>query len=391
MTRPRLALRSRYFFMILSVLCLAPFVMGALVAVESESEDSLFKQLSVLSEVLTLIQRTYVDETSISALLEGALEGATDALDPMATFVPADHKETYAETLRVGSSRSGVVVAKDRGVAYAVAVAEGSPAATAGIQHGDVISAIDGVSARNMALWRLQSLLAGTAGTELELELLRGGQSRTAELLLGPFEGPRPTIRRHDEIAVLRLPRFASEDVGIVRDLIADTVGDDDRLIVDLRGTAGGEAEAAFEIAALFASGKLGSMRSRDAELRTYDSDLPPLWQGSVAVVMDGGTQGPAEILAAILKQSTEATLVGQPTFGLAGRRGLIDLPNGSLVVMTDALYAGPDGEPIDERLRPDELVRATLRSLADEDVSLDDLMLERAVEVLARAGEKAA
>ena len=99
----------------------------------------------------------------------------------------------------------------------------------------------------------------------------------------------------------------------------------------------------------------------------------------------------PAEILAAILKQSTEATLVGQPTFGLAGRRGLIDLPNGSLVVMTDALYASPDGEPIDERLRPDELVRATLRSLADEDVSLDDLMLERAVEVLARAGEKAA
>jgi carboxyl-terminal processing protease len=391
MNRPRLALRSRLTFMLVSVLCLAPFAMGALIGAERDSEDSLFKQLSVLSEVLTLIQRTYVDETSVRALLEGALEGATDALDPMATFVPADHTRAYAETLRIGSSRSGVVVAKDRGVAYAVAVVEGSPAAAAGIQRGDVISAIDSSSTRNMALWRLQVILAGAEGTQLELELLRGGQPETAELRLGAFDEPRPSIGRQDEIAVLRLPRFASEDVGVVRDLIADSVGDDDRMIVDLRGTAGGEAEAAFEIAALFTTGRLGSMRSRDAELRAYDSDLPPLWQGSVAVVMDGGTQGAAEILVAVLKQSTEATLVGEPTFGLAGRRGLIDLPSGSQVVMTDALYAGPDGEPIDERLRPDELVRATLRLLADEDVSLDDLMLERAVEVLARAGEKAA
>ena len=57
MTRPRLALRSRLIFMLVSVLCLAPFAMGALLGVERESEDSLFKQLSVLSEVLTLVQR----------------------------------------------------------------------------------------------------------------------------------------------------------------------------------------------------------------------------------------------------------------------------------------------------------------------------------------------
>ena len=95
--------------------------------------------------------------------------------------------------------------------------------------------------------------------------------------------------------------------------------------------------------------------------------------------------------LAAVLRQSASATLVGEPTFGLAGRLDLIDLPSGGQVLMTDALFAGPDGKPIDERLRPDEMVRSSLRSLADEGESLRDLMLERATEILQRARRKAA
>ena len=79
-----------------------------------------------------------------------------------------------------------------------------------------------------------------------------------------------------------------------------------------------------------------------------------------------------------------------EPTFGLAGRQGLIDLPSGGQVVMIDAYFAGPDGEPIDERLRPDEVVRESFTA-SKEEGAIDDLMLERAVEVLRRVEEKAA
>jgi carboxyl-terminal processing protease len=391
MTQPKLALGSRLLFMALSVVCLAPFVVGSLIAAETDQEDSLFKQLSVLSEVLTLIQRTYVDDTAIRDLLDGALEGTTDALDPMATFVPADFTQTYAETRRVGSSRSGLLVARDRGVAYAVAVAEGSPSATAGVEPGDVISAVDGVSTRNMALWRLHGILAGAPGTQLELELLRNGQSRAATLELGAFEPPGPSLTFSEDVAVLRIPGFDAMTTGAVRDLIADSIGGQEELIVDVRGAAGGLPEVAYEIAALFAKGRLGALSSRDTELRSFDSDLPPLWQGTIAVVVDGATQGPAEILATVLKQSTSATLVGEPTFGLAGRVDLIDLPSGGQVLMTDALFAGPDGQPIDERLRPDETVRSSLRSLGDGDEPVQDLMLRRAVEILQGARQEAA
>jgi C-terminal processing protease CtpA/Prc len=91
------------------------------------------------------------------------------------------------------------------------------------------------------------------------------------------------------------------------------------------------------------------------------------------------------------LKQSADAVLVGAPSFGLAGRRGLVPLPSSGQVVMTDALFTGPDGEPIDDRLRPDELVRESLRSMRDDSVTLEDLMLDRAVEVLRRSEQKAA
>lgn len=384
MSEPRKPLRSRLLFMVVSILCLAPFAMGALIDRETETEDSLFKQLSVLSEVLTLIQRTYVDETSIRDLLDGALEGATDALDPLSTFVPAEHAEAYAGTAKVGFSRSGIVVARDSGVAYAIAVVDGSPAAESGVARGDVLSTVNGQSTRNMPLWRLQGLLAAAPGTEIEVELLRNGRGLTKTFVLAEFEPPQPTLERRDGIPVLRVPRIDAESVGPVRDLLASVV-DQPRLVVDLRGVAGGEGSAAYRLGALFASGRLGVMSARDEELEAFDNDLPPLWQGEAAVVVDAGTQGAAEILAAILRQSLDATLVGQPTFGLAGRLGTIDLPSGGQVVTTRALFSGPDGEPIDQHLRPDEIVREPFRSLSDEAPSLDDLMLDRAVEVLQR------
>lgn len=387
----RKTLRSRLIFMVISVACLVPFATGALIGADREGEDSLFKQLSVLSEVLTLIQRTYVDETSIRDLLAGALEGATDALDPMSTYVPAEYADTYAETLRVGASVSGLVVAKSRGIAYAVSPVDASPAFEAGIRPGDVIAAVDGTSTRRMSLWRLQGVLAGAPGTELDLELLRNGQELAVHLKLEPFEPPAPSLSRRDEIAVLRIPRFDDAVAGHVRDLMAPLAAVDDRLIVDLRGTASGKSESAYEVARLFTTGRLGSLSARDAEIRVFHSELPPLWQGEIAVVVDGGTQGPAEIMASVLKQAASATLVGLPTFGMAGRQGLVDLPSGGQVVMVDAYFAGPDGEPIDARISPDELVRESYSSSKEGELELEDLMLKRAVEILERAEQKAA
>ena len=138
--------RSRILFFLLSLTLVVPLVSTGVrrALAEGSGEDSLYKQLSVFSEVLHLIRRAYVDEVSPEMLLAAALDGAADALDPLSTYVPADALPAYAAARRVGSGHSGLTVIKERGIAVIVAVADGSPAHEAGIEGRDVLVEING-------------------------------------------------------------------------------------------------------------------------------------------------------------------------------------------------------------------------------------------------------
>ncbi len=121
-------------------------------------------------------------------------------------------------------------------------------------------------------------------------------------------------------------------------------------------------------MAKLFAGGDLGFLMKRDEKLETYSGASTQSWQGKAVVLVDRGTQGAAEVFAQILRQNGGAKLVGQPTFGFAGRSKVIDLDAGGSIVLTDAFFTGPDGEPVDEGIEPDVLVgdrRAASRSSA--------------------------
>ena len=170
--------RSRLVFLLLSVALLVPIISGSLSRAatdETAGKDSLSKNLSVFSEVLSLIRRAYVEETSMEELLAGALDGSSDALDQMATYIPLSGVDHYREVRQIGSQHSGLTVAKDRGIAFVVAVEPASPGSEARLERGDILAKVDDVSTRRMPLWRLQSALAGEPGTELLLEVLRRG------------------------------------------------------------------------------------------------------------------------------------------------------------------------------------------------------------------------
>ena len=101
-------------------------------------------------------------------------------------------------------------------------------------------------------------------------------------------------------------------------------------------------------------------------------------------VLVDRGTQGAAEVFAQILRQNgAEPSWSGQPTFGFAGRSKVIELDAGGSIVLTDAFFTGPDGEPVDEGIEPDVLVGDRARSFKELGESLEDLILERALDVL--------
>lgn len=387
--------RGRLVFIFVSLATVFLLVTGSLLASTAgddgdDGKDSLRKYLSVFTEVLGLVQQAYVDEPETEALVTGALEGTVDALDPFSLYVPAPLVDRYDTVRSVGFTRSGLLILKERGVAYAALVEDGSPAAEAGIGRGDVISQVAGRSTRKSPLFEIHSLLAGEPGEQIEVEYLHMGVKETVTVELGEYPRPGVELEVASGLPVLKIGAFHGETPGNVATSLAILADENqsslpgleatDKLLIDLRGVTGGDEAAAYEVAGFFASGELGMLKERGEIVRTFTDDAEPRFTGRLVVLIDRGTQGPAEVLASVLTQSSGATLVGpSPSFGHSGRQSLVPLSNGGGLLLTDAFFTGPDGEPLTESLEPDVLVRRQF-SFADE--AADEEAAEEGIEV---------
>ena len=377
--------RSRLLFLLISGVFVLTILSGTLLGAPTregeEGDDSLYKYLSVFTEVLRLVRQAYVDETDLDHLMNGALDGTPDALDPFSMYVPEEGVSDFLAAQKLGETRSGLRIAKERGVAYVIAVQEKGPAATLGLQQGDILSRLNGESTREIPLWQLDKALTQAPGTEVKLQVLRAGETRDFTLKLAEFEPPIAYVETYQDVPRLRIASFTKDTATVVGKLLESTPGDG--LLIDVRGAAFGDIEHAYGVAKLFAGGDLGFLVKRDEKLETFTGAAAKSWQGKAVVLVDRGTQGAAEVFAQILRQSSGAKLVGQPTFGFAGRSKVIDLDAGGSIVLTDAFFTGPDGEPVDEGIEPDVLVGDRPRSFKELGEKLDDLILERALDVL--------
>lgn len=387
--------RGRLLFILVSLTTVVLVVGGSLKAATArerdDGSDSLYKYLTVFMEVLQLVDRAYVDQTDPTALLAGALEGSADALDPFSLYIPSGEVDAYLDEHDQVLARSGLMVLKERGVAYAVTVAKGSPAEMAGLERGDVLASIDGQSTREHPLWQVERWLAREPGSVLEIERLRLGQREIVELTLGAYPRPAAVLEAHRGVPVLRLEAIDETTVQNVEASLATLRGEGtplpglevpETLVIDLRDVAGGDPQAAYRVAGLFAEGELGVLRAREETLEVFASEQPPRFTGKVAILTNRTTQGAAEILTAVLEQRTDATLVGDRTFGHSGRQSLIPLSNGDRLRLTNAFFTGPDRTPLNEALEPDLRVRPLTFGLGPDEATKDQV-LERALAVV--------
>lgn len=374
---------SRWTFLLASGALVVSLLTGALLGAPSQQDakdDSLYKHLAVFTEVLRLVRQAYVDETDLRSLMAGALEGSSDALDPFSMYIPADELQGYMGARKIGSARTGARVVKVRGAVYVISVQKGSPAEAAELRRGDILTKIDEVSTRGMPMWDIEQRLTRAAGTQIEIELLRRGETSKHSLVLADFDSPAIALAEVDGTAVLTIPSFDAQTAKSVAGLLAQV--DAKGLIIDVRGVAWGDPKYAYEVAELFVSGELGSLIGQAGTLESFRGSDDP-WAGRLVVLIDRSSLGPAELLATVLKQGAQAQLVGQASFGFAGRPAFLDLDAGGALLITDAFYAGPDGEPLNESVEPD--LRVSDRDLAfeAEDGALDDLILKRGIELL--------
>jgi carboxyl-terminal processing protease len=369
--------------------------------------DKAFRALTVYSDVLEHIQRDYVDEPDIHQVTSGALHGLLDSLDSESSYLSPleynDYKERSAATVK---AEAGVALTKRFGYISVIAVLPDSPAQRAGLHLGDVIEKIGEFTTGQMAIEQAQLLLSGDPGKIVKLSVIRRGKAEPQDVDITLAKLPSPKVvedRLEGDVAYLRVPEF---DAGTTKQLHDDLLQlareGAHKLILDLRDCAFGNDQDGIAAAQLFlSSGTITSLKGQTATSAVSSADPSKVvWTQPVAVLIGNGTAGPAEILAGAIADNHRGETVGQRTYGVASQQKLIQLDDGSALILTVANYYTPAGKeiPIDgvTPTREVQLSLDDLAALSDENPpapssSPSDPAVKKAIEVLQGAGQKAA
>lgn len=352
--------RSRVLFVVVSICALAS--LRAVTGPEGIGKDPATQALSIFSEVFSLTRSNYVEPTESKALLEGAYDGMSDALDPFSYYVPASSMAAYKAQQSAGAATPGIVFARRAGYPYVVGPLPGSAAEKAGVKPGDLLDAVDGKTLRNAPMWKIQAALDGPEGSSCELGLFRGGDEKrlTISVRRARFEAPAPTTKWERDVAIIKIPSFTSASAAQVRRELEEAQRRSiAKVILDLRGSIGGEISEAAPIAALFVGkGPIATVVARKALARPLEGQSDAIWKGRCVVLIDDSTAGPAEVFAAALHDRVKATTVGEATVGMAIVQKSVPTAEGGSLYMTVGRYVSPSGQVLGGKgLTPDERV----------------------------------
>ena len=392
--------KKRIVFLTLSVALMVTLLAGALFG-QTAQKTNVYRYLSIFHEVFDLVRSNYVDTVASEELMDGAFSGVTDAIDEFSYYVPPAQMNAYKGFTDVEDNNLGVVVTKRFGYAYVISPVVGSPAEKAGLSRGDFIESIDGVSTQKMAVWQIRVALQKNRA--VKVQFLRGGETKRSTVTIEPksFHPVTPTTDTFSGVAYVKIPYFEQGSAAQFRAALEDVRKRNIRkLIVDLRGNAGGSVEEAITAAdELLTSGLITSLDGRKIETKRWQADRNTAYDGELHVLTDISTASGAEVFAAAIRGNNRGKVVGVTTYGKAIVQKFIPLPSGGGVQMTVARYTTPDLKAItDTGIKPDVVVDLSSQSLQDPEAKgkkteEEDLILEKALELygVARVAEKKA
>ena len=359
-----MSLKTRVSVLLVSTPMLAFVVVGGLMGNERATPEQSYQHLHVFEDVVDLVLHNYVQEVQVDKVMDGAMRGLADGLDPDSAFLnPAQVKAVESgEPLPDGDV--GIELTR-RYYLYVIAARDGSPAHKAGLRTADTIRAIDGKPTRDLSVFEGTRLLRGKPGTKLTLTIIRGNAADPHEVVLTreKIAGPLVTGRAIGSVGYLRIASFRDGVVDELRKQAAELAkGGAKALIVDVRRTAEGPLENGIAAARAFVKdGTLAIKAGRGTPeprepitARAGDGtiDLP------LTVLLTTGTSGPAELFVAALNDNKRAESIGERTLGRAGLQKLVKLPEGRGLWLTYARYLTPSGQPIQGRgLEPSVVV----------------------------------
>jgi carboxyl-terminal processing protease len=399
-----------------------PAIGGLLTTQAQQPINDAGAQIRIFESVLQHIQNDYVDEPNMSKVRLGALRGLAGGLDPYSAFLTSDQVQAYQAEKTSGKVGIGAEFSEVSAYLYVVSVTKGSPAEKAGLKNGDVVEYVEGKATRDISLYDAKQLIEGDPGTTVSLRVLRSGEKPTTiKVTRAAFKAPAVESRvEAGKIGVIKIYSLDDGEANDVRTQVQSlTKQGVQKIVLDLRGLAAGSQKEGVAVANLFIKqGDLAKVLGRDNKpVKTLSADPANIvFDGKLAAIIDLGTAGAGEVVAAAILDNKRGDVVGERTFGAGTEQSLFTLKSGDGFLLTTAKWASPNGvaflgddrantgvKPSVEVKRPDTPEPLAVEDLVDQQnqqnpdqpgtepkpkteprTVIEDLQLKKALELLA-------
>ena len=324
----------------------------------SEGQDKLYEKIDLFSEVLEKIQNEYVDEVDQADVMDAAINGVLQSLDPYSGYMnPEILKEMDTETSGEFGGL-GIEVSMEAGVVKVISPIDDTPAAKAGVKAGDYIVRINGEQVQGKSLMEAVNLMRGPVGTSIKITIRRKGlkKAKIFEITREIIEIKSVVAKLIDnEVGYLRLRAFNENSSNQLKKEISKLEKNNKLIgyIFDLRNNPGGLLSQAVKISDFFLNdGEIVSTRGRkdSRENRKFFAKKGDRIKGKPLIVLiNNGSASASEIVAGALQDQKRAVLLGETTYGKGSVQSIIPLKNRGAIRLTISKYYLPSGKSISE------------------------------------------
>ena len=339
--------------------------------VHSYSNNDLYEKIDLFGEVLNKIKKDYVDEVNQPEMIDSAINGVLQSLDPYSAYMsPEIFKEMQTDT-RGKFGGLGIEIGMESGVVKVISPIDDTPAANAGIKAGDYIVKIGDIQVQGKSLMEAVKLMRGPVGTSIKLTIRRKNLKKPLE-----FEIIRKIIEvksvnskilgKNKNLGYVRLKSFNENSdnqfLNVIKKFEQSTKING--YILDLRNNPGGLLTQAINITDFFLNdGEIVSTKGRKAsETRKFFARKGDEIKGKpIIVLINNGSASASEIFAGALKDHKRAIILGENSYGKGSVQSIIPLRNGGGIRLTISKYYLPSGNSISEvGVTPDIFVEET-------------------------------
>ena len=357
-------------FLILLAICLS--------STSVYSKSDLYEKIDLFGEVLEKIKKDYVDDVDQSEIMESAINGVLQSLDPYSAYMsPELFKEMQTDT-RGEFGGLGIEIGMESGVVKVISPIDDTPAQKAGIKAGDFIVKIGKEQVQGKSLLEAVKLMRGPVGTSIDLTIRRKNVKKSLEFsikreIIEVRSVSSKVISREKNIGYVRLKSFnENSDSQFLKSIKKFEKNSKIKgYVIDLRNNPGGLLTQAINITDFFLNdGEIVSTKGRRiSETRKFFARKGDEVKGKpVVVIINNGSASASEILAGALKDHKRAIILGENSYGKGSVQSIIPLRNGGGMMLTISKYYLPSGKSIsDVGVTPDILVEEI-----DDDFKID-------------------